>query len=104
MGLSDTSHLIGFITAMLQINEPIKKFQEAYVRVQETRVSAQRVYSMLEEKSDIENNPNGLDFPQSWSVIEYKNVNFAYSADKPLLKNFNLKIKNGESIAFVGSS
>lgn len=104
LGLSDTSHLIGFITAMLQINEPIKKFQEAYVRVQETRVSAQRVYSMLEEKSDIENNPQGISFPKNWSVIEYKNVNFSYSPDKPLLTNFNLKIKNGESIAFVGSS
>ena len=58
---------------MLQINEPIKKFQEAYVRVQETKVSAHRIYSMLDEKSELENQPTTLQLTNSWSKIEYKN-------------------------------
>jgi ATP-binding cassette, subfamily B, bacterial MsbA len=103
-GLSDTSQLMGFITAMLQINEPIKKFQEAYVRIQETRVSAKRIYSMLEEKSELENQSNPKPIPTNWSQIEYKNIQFSYDDENILLKNFNLKIKRGQSVAFVGES
>ncbi len=103
-GTADTSQLIGFITAMLQMNEPIKKFQEAYVRIQETRVSARRIYSMLEEKSELESQSNPEPMPLNWSTIEYKNICFSYDEENVLLKNFNLKIKRGQTVAFVGES
>ncbi len=103
-GTADTSQLIGFITAMLQINEPIKKFQEAYVRIQETRVSAKRIYSMLEEKSELENQTNPQPIPADWKSIEYKNVHFSYDDENILLENFNLKIQRGQTVAFVGES
>lgn len=103
-GTADTSQLIGFITAMLQMNEPIKKFQEAYVRIQETRVSARRIYSMLEEKSELESQSNPEPLPLNWSMIEYKNICFSYDEENVLLKNFNLKIQRGQTVAFVGES
>jgi subfamily B ATP-binding cassette protein MsbA len=103
-GTADTSQLIGFITAMLQINEPIKRFQEAYVRIQETRVSAKRIYTMLEEKSELESQINPLPIPANWSVIEYKNIYFSYDDNNILLENFNIKIQRGQTIAFVGES
>lgn len=103
-GVSDESILIGFVTAMLQINLPIKKFQEAYVRVQETRVSAVRVFGMLEEASALKESSTPSLFPQTWSKIEYKNITFAYEPEKPLLQNFNLVIKKGTTVAFVGES
>lgn len=103
-GTADTSQLIGFITAMLQINEPIKKFQEAYVRIQETRVSAKRIYSMLEEKSELENQSVTVPVPVNWKSIQYKNIQFSYDTDNILLKNFNLTIQRGQTVAFVGES
>jgi ATP-binding cassette, subfamily B, bacterial MsbA len=103
-GTSDEGVLMGFVTAMLQINLPIKKFQEAYVRVQETRVSALRVFGMLEESSALVEPDQPVPFPESWSQIEYRNITFAYEAEKPLLKNFSLTIKKGTSVAFVGES
>lgn len=98
-----TGVLIGFITALMQLNEPLKKFQEAYVRIQETRVAAARVFSMLDEKSEIEELPNASDFPTEWSEIEYKNVSFGY-LDETTISNFNLKVKRGQIIALVGES
>lgn len=103
-GTSDTSNLIGFITAMLQINEPIKKFQEAYVRTQETKISAVRIQSMIDEKSIIEDNEKAKPFPKKWDLIEYKNINFSYDQNHPILRNFNLKVKKGQTVAFVGES
>lgn len=98
-----TGVLIGFITALMQIGEPIKKFQEAYVRIQETRVAALRIFVMLDEKNEIEESDIALDFPKNWDLIEYRNVDFSYANEK-LIQNFNLKITKGQIVAFVGES
>lgn len=95
--------LVGFIAALMQMNEPIKKFQEAYVRIQETRVAAARIFHMLDEKSEVPEYEDSSDFPQTWDAIEYKNVDFAY-LDENLISNFNLTVKRGQIVAFVGES
>ncbi|MEK6628506.1 MAG: ABC transporter ATP-binding protein [Bdellovibrionota bacterium] len=103
LGLATAGSLTGFITAILQVNEPVKKFQEAYVRVQETRVAAARVFHLLDEESEIEELALASNFPADWRSIEYKNVSFSY-ADEKLIQNFNLTINKGQIIAFVGES
>lgn len=102
-GAATAGTLIGFITALLQINEPIKKFQEAYVRIQETRVAATRVFHLLDEKSEIEELATASEFPANWDSIEYRHVGFAYG-DEALLNDFSLTIKKGQVVALVGES
>lgn len=102
-GESSTAVLTGFITALLGLNEPIKKFQEAYVRIQETRVAASRIYQMLDEDSEVHEDANAVSFPKEWSQISYKNISFSYASEK-LIENFNLTIKRGQVVAFVGES
>ncbi len=103
LGQATAGSLIGYITALLQMNEPIKKFQEAYVRVQETRVAAARVFILIDEKHEIEELPNATKFPDEWDQIEYRNIHFAYG-EQTLINHFNLKIKRGQVVAFVGES
>lgn len=102
-GQATAGALIGFITALLQVNEPIKKFQEAYVRVQETRVAAQRVFDILQEDSEVDETASIETFPNQWDKIEYRQVTFSYGSEE-LIKNFNLTIKRGQVVAFVGES
>jgi len=102
-GAATAGSLIGFITALLQINEPIKKFQEAYVRIQETRVAAARIFVMLDEKHEIDELPTASEFPHQWNEIEYKHIDFGYG-DTNLIQDFNLKIKRGQVVALVGES
>jgi ATP-binding cassette subfamily B protein/subfamily B ATP-binding cassette protein MsbA len=102
-GAATAGTLIGFITALLQINEPIKKFQEAYVRIQETRVAASRVFHLLDEKSEIEELASASDFPSDWNAIEYRHIGFAYG-EEALLHDFSLTIKKGQVVALVGES
>ena len=102
-GESSTAVLTGFITALLGLNEPIKKFQEAYVRIQETRVAAARIFQMIDEDSEVHEDANAVSFPTSWSEISYKNISFSYANEK-LIENFSLTIKRGQVVAFVGES
>lgn len=102
-GQATAGTLVAFITALLQVNEPIKKFQEAYVRVQETRVAAARVFHLLNENSEVDEVADPKPFPTNWDSIQYNNVCFSFS-DEKLIQDFNLTIKRGQMIAFVGES
>jgi ATP-binding cassette subfamily B protein/subfamily B ATP-binding cassette protein MsbA len=94
---------VGYVAAILGVNPPIKKIQESYVRVQETIVAAKRVYSLLEQDSEVPQTQAHRDFPQDWKTITYRNVSFSYGAER-ILKNINLTIHRGEVVAFVGAS
>lgn len=102
-GQATNGTLLGFVTALLMVNEPIKKFQEAYVRIQETRVAAARIFHMLDEKSEVQESALALPFPSDWETIEYRHVDFSYG-DENLLKDFNLNVRKGQVVAFVGES
>ncbi len=102
-GRSTPGTFMGFITSLMMLNQPIKKFQEAYIRLQDIVVSVKRIYSIIEDPSEVPEKPNGLAFPKDWKRITYKNVSFSYGKD-PILKNVTLEINRGEIIAFVGAS
>ncbi len=102
-GKSSFGVLMAYLTTIMQANEPIKKFQEAFVRMQESRVCADRIQKMLSEDSEVPESGKNEHFPKNWNSIEYKNINFSYD-NTPLIQNFNLEIKKGQTVAFVGES
>lgn len=102
-GKSSFGVLMAYLTTIMQANEPIKKFQEAIVRIQESRVCADRIERMLNEDSEVPESGKNLSFPKDWTMIEYKNIQFSYD-ETPLIQNFNLQIKKGQTVAFVGES
>ena len=103
LGKTTTGALLAYVTSMLMINQPIKKLQESYIRIQELVVSARRVFSLLDEKSEVPLSTKNLAFPNDWKTITYKNVSFSYH-NYQTLHNVNFEIKRGEHIAFVGES
>lgn len=102
-GKSSFGVLMAYLTTIMQANEPIKKFQEAIVRLQESRVCADRIEKMLSENSEVPESGKNILFPKTWNTIEYKNIQFSYD-ETPLIQNFNLEIKKGQTVAFVGES
>ncbi len=102
-GESTYGILMAYLTTIMQANEPIKKFQEAIVRIQESRVCADRIQRMLTEDSEIQDSPDAVAFPKTWDSITYKDVSFSYN-NETFIKNFNLTIKKGQTIALVGES
>lgn len=66
--------------------------------------SAKRIQQLLDLKPSIQNSPNARKLNKNNLDIEFKNVNFKYfdDADNYVLKNINLKIKQGEMVGIVG--
>ncbi len=102
-GTISPGSVLAYIASLMATNQPIKKFQESYVRIQETVVACSRIFQVLDEKSEVPQAQANLDFPKDWKKIIYKNVSFRY-ANEWILKDINLEIERGQSIAFVGSS
>ena len=94
---------LSFVAAMGFMQKPIKKIQEAFIRVQQTMVSTERVFTILNDDRVVKEAENTLPFPSNWKEIQFKNVSFSYEADT-VLNRFNINVKRGEVIALVGSS
>ncbi len=104
LGLT-TGMLMSLITYSMQILMSVMMISVIFVMIIISRESANRIYEVLSEESDLKNRENPLyDVPDG--SIEFKNVTFRYSekADKNVLNNVSVKIKSGETIGIIGGT
>lgn len=97
-------NFVSFITALIMLYNPIKSIGNNFNSVQMALMAMERVFGLLEEVPVITNKPNAKKLGKIKKSINYKDVCFEYVNGKPILKNINLNIKCGETIAFVGNS
>ena len=97
-------NFVSFITALIMLYNPIKSIGNNFNSVQISLMAMECVFKLLDEHPKIENKPNAKPLQSINKEIEYKNVCFEYIAKKPVLKNINLTIKKGQTVAFVGNS
>ncbi len=102
-GTITTGAVLAYIASMMAINQPVKKLQESYVRIQETIVATDRVFAIINEPSEVPESTKNLPFPKNWKTITYKNVSFSYH-QQVTLKNINFELHRGDYVAFVGES
>lgn len=102
-GRSTFGDFMSYVAALLMLSAPVKKLQESYVRVQETTVAARRVYSLLDEASEVPLAVRPKPFPKDWKEIRFENVSFRYGTDW-ILRDISFTIKQGHMVAFVGAS
>ena len=70
--------------------------------IQEAFAACNRLFEILDEESD--NLENGLKINNQKIKINFNNVDFTYSNETELYKNFNIEINSGEWISFVGKT
>lgn len=94
---------LSFLTYSFQIFEPFKMLAQFFTDLKSAQASAERVFQILYEDDEIiEQKETDLNFGGN---IRFENVSFHYfDDDKLVLKDFNFEIKNGQSIAFIGST
>ena len=93
-----------FITYIQKIFDPINRLIDNFETLQESIVSIDKVYEILEQKEYLENLECGKILKDVKGKIEFKNVWFAYEKDNWILKNVSFTVEPGESIALVGKT
>lgn len=105
-----------FINYTTMFFDPIMQIARILAELQQAQASAERIMQLIETKPDIEDteevkekygtimNPKRENWEELKGEIEFKNVNFSYIPNELVLKNFNLHIKHGTSVALVGAT
>lgn len=99
-----SGNFVSFIAALIMLYNPIKSIGNNYNSVQMSFLAMERVFALLEGTPRITDCDNAQQLSKITTGIEYQNVCFEYVKGKPVLKNVNLSVKVGETIAFVGNS
>lgn len=94
---------IGFIIIFSQILPPVKSLSQGYYSIQRGSAAAERIMQVLETKIEVKENENAYPLYNFKKVIHFQNACFSYN-QKNILKNINLEIKKGQTIALVGQS
>jgi ATP-binding cassette subfamily B protein len=90
---------IMYVTFMLW---PIQELARVYAEMQQSIASAERVFSLIDSEPAVVDRPNALEVDSIAGDIVFDNVEFYYEKDKPVLRDFNLTVEQGETIALVG--
>lgn len=98
--------LVTFISLTAIIGAAISGFANMYAQIVGAVGATERIFDILDQESELEIVENKNSTMQLDGDIEYKNVAFSYPTrtDIEVLKNINLKIKAGQTIALVGAS
>ena len=94
---------ITYILIFTQIINPAKSLSTAYYNAQRGSAAIQRIEEILQAPVTVTDVPGAKPIVSFHQSIEFKNVSFAYE-DTIILKNINLLIEKGKTIALVGSS
>lgn len=95
--------LIAYLVIFSQIIQPAKNITTAWFSIQKGMASIDRIDQILEAEEKIVEKENALPVTGFKESIEFKGVWYGYN-NEPILKDINLKIKKGQTVAIVGKS
>ena len=94
---------IGFIVIFSQILPPVKSLSQGYYSIQRGTASAERIMAVLDAEIEVKEKENPMKINTFKNSIRFENAHFSYDT-KTVLRNINLEIKKGTTIALVGQS
>ena len=94
-----------FILLLFSLFQPLKNLTNVVNELQNGLASADRVFAIMDIKSDIQDVDNAIKVKDLNSSLSFNDVSFAYgNKDEKVLNNINFKINKGEIFALVGPS
>jgi ATP-binding cassette, subfamily B, multidrug efflux pump len=97
---------IGLLFAFIGYAElfftPIRDLTEKFDVVQGAMTSAERIFTIMDEKADIVDLPGAKDFGRVKGDVEFQDVEFEYVRGEKVLKSVNFRIPAGSTVAIVG--
>jgi subfamily B ATP-binding cassette protein MsbA len=93
----------GFFTTMILVYDPFKGLSKSNNTIQAGLAAAERVFEMMDEPSDVPDDPAAVEIPSGPLAIRFDHVSFRYGVEW-VLHDINLEVGAGKVIALVGMS
>ncbi len=102
MGTLEIGVLVAFLAYVTRFFQPVQELSQLYTTLQSAMAGGERVLELLDTRPDVADPPDGSEMPTINGRIELRRVNFSYGADVPVLRDVNLLIETGQTVALVG--
>src|SRR5690625_1987710 len=96
--------MVAFVGYMERVYSPLRRLINSSTVLVQSIASIDRVFEFANEKYDVTDKKDAKELKRVNGSISMENVSFRYDEEKQVLKNINLNVKEGETIAFVGMS
>ncbi|MDX1587208.1 MAG: ABC transporter ATP-binding protein [Balneolaceae bacterium] len=103
-GRLTTGDLVAFIFYAFSISRSISQMSRLYTDINTAVGASDRIFELLDEVPEIQDAPDAISIQRIEGRVEFREVWFAYEKDRPVLKDINLDIPAGETVAVVGPS
>lgn len=90
-----------FVQYVWQVSQPIQNITQLAGQMQSAKSSLDRVFEVLDEQEEVQT-AEVKELAPLTGQVSFKNVDFQYVENKPLIRNFNLDVEPGEMVAIVG--
>lgn len=91
-----------FISYVVFMLWPIQEMARVYAEMQQAIASGERIFSLIDAQPEIVDRPEAQEIDTLQGDIVFDHVDFYYDDDSPVLADFTLQVKQGETIALVG--
>ncbi|MBR5939313.1 ABC transporter ATP-binding protein [Candidatus Saccharibacteria bacterium] len=91
-----------FIQYVSRFNRPITEIASTTSTIQSLLAAAERVFEFLDEPEEEPDIETAMTISNVRGEVEFHNVNFGYSTDKPVIRDLSVKVEPGMQVAIVG--
>jgi ATP-binding cassette subfamily B multidrug efflux pump len=96
--------VVSFLTYSKQFGRPLNNSAGMFTNIQQALVGAERVFEILDESEEQEDREEAAILENPKGEIEFRDVYFSYTKDRPVVKGISFKVHPGETIALVGET
>src|SRR5574344_2636257 len=101
--ISDAATMITFFFFLKLFNQPFQQLGQIANVIQSVVASGERIFTLLDQKEESKDKVDAINNENNVKGdFKFDNVFFQYSNDKPLIENFTLDVKAGDTVAIVG--
>ena len=101
-GSIEVGIVVAFVLYIERFFDPIRNLTLQYSLIQIALASGSRIFELLDLQPEVKDKPDAIQLPPVQGEVRYEGVGFHYSPGVPVLEEFNLHIRAGETVALVG--
>lgn len=94
--------IVAFLSYVTRFFQPIRELSQLYTTVQAAMAGGERVLELLDSQPEVADQPGASEMPPIEGLVELRDVSFSYRGDELVLRDVNLTVELGQTVALVG--
>lgn len=96
--------VLTFALSVQRFFDPIRDLVLQYTQLQRSMAGGERIFEVLDTEPEIQDAADAVELEDVRGEVEFRNVDFKYTNEVDVLKDFSLHVKPGETVALVGQT